>query len=145
MRIDENLKVFLPHPEWYVHKIGIGYVPTDQAPIEAVEAMKKYNSYSDMRDCEYHYTICPIFSDEAFDKTCVKIEQNLPNWSPMDLIRDTLDGDRIQRYVNTEGMIVVWNDFLVDACWVDSDIELSFLADYRGRNPHYHKLCKMYD
>ena len=46
MRIDKNLMLFLPHPEWYKHKKGIGYVPTDRAHKEAVEAMKKYNSYS---------------------------------------------------------------------------------------------------
>ncbi len=124
MRIDENLMVFLPHPDWYVHKTGIGYVPTDQAPIEAVEAMKKYNSYSDKRDCEYHYTICPRFSDEAFEDTCEKIVQNLPDWNPLDVICYEWDGDRIQCYVNGDGRIVVRNDSLVDACWVDSDIEL---------------------
>lgn len=46
MKIDKNLMIFLPHFDWYVHKKGIGYVPTDKAPKEAVEAMKKYNSYS---------------------------------------------------------------------------------------------------
>ena len=46
MRIDENLIYFLPHPEWYTHKKGVGYIPTDRAPKEAVEAMKRYNSYA---------------------------------------------------------------------------------------------------
>ena len=50
MRIDPNLIKFLGHPEWYTHKKGIGYVPTELAPKEAAEAMEKYNSYSDMFD-----------------------------------------------------------------------------------------------
>ena len=38
MRIDENLMIFLPHKDWYIHVKGVGYVPTDKAPKEAVEA-----------------------------------------------------------------------------------------------------------
>ena len=49
MRIDPNLITFLGHPEWYTHKKGLGYVPTELAPKEAAEAMEKYNSYSDNR------------------------------------------------------------------------------------------------
>ena len=46
MRIDPNFIIFVDHEEWYPFKIGIGYVPTDKAPKEAVEAMKKFNSYT---------------------------------------------------------------------------------------------------
>ena len=46
MRIDRNLMVFIGHSDWYKHVNGVGYVPTDKAPKEAIEAMKKYNSYS---------------------------------------------------------------------------------------------------
>lgn len=45
MRYDENLAVFLGQAAWYSFKIGVGYVPTDKAPPEAVEAMERYNSY----------------------------------------------------------------------------------------------------
>lgn len=46
MRADSNFKVFARHTDWYTFKIGIGYVPTDKAPKEAVEAMKRFNSYT---------------------------------------------------------------------------------------------------
>lgn len=46
MRIDRNLIVFIAHSDWYTFVKGIGYVPTEKAPKEAVEAMKRYNSYS---------------------------------------------------------------------------------------------------
>lgn len=46
MRIDPNYKIFGGHPEWYTFEKGVGYIPTDKAPKEAVESMKKYNSYA---------------------------------------------------------------------------------------------------
>lgn len=46
MRIDPNLKIFFDHEEWYTFEKGVGYVPTDKAPEEAVKAMKEYNSYA---------------------------------------------------------------------------------------------------
>ena len=46
MRADHNFKVFSGHEDWYTFQIGIGYVPTEKAPKEAIEAMKKFNSYT---------------------------------------------------------------------------------------------------
>ena len=46
MRYDKNLVIFLGHTEWYTFEVGVGYVPTDEAPPEAVKAMAEYNSYS---------------------------------------------------------------------------------------------------
>lgn len=46
MRIDPNFMVFAEHEEWYTFEKGVGYIPTDEAPQEAVEAMQKYNSYA---------------------------------------------------------------------------------------------------
>ena len=45
MRRDRNLEIFLGHPEWYTFDDEKGYVPTEKAPPEAVEAMEKYNKY----------------------------------------------------------------------------------------------------
>ena len=38
--------VFDEHEDWYRFEKGIGYVPTDKAPKEAVEAMERYNRYT---------------------------------------------------------------------------------------------------
>ncbi len=46
MRRDENLFVFIGHPEWYTLDLNKGYIPTKEAPAEAVKAMEAYNSYS---------------------------------------------------------------------------------------------------
>lgn len=45
MRRDENLFVFIGHAEWYTLDLKRGYIPTKEAPPEAVKAMKAYNSY----------------------------------------------------------------------------------------------------
>ena len=49
MRIDRNFVVFIMHTDWYTHVKGVGYVPTEKAPKEAVEAMKRYNSYTNKK------------------------------------------------------------------------------------------------
>lgn len=46
MRYDRNYAYFRPHTDWYTFEVGIGYVPTDKAPPEAVKAMQAYNSYT---------------------------------------------------------------------------------------------------
>lgn len=43
MRYDKDYFFFAPHSEWYTVEKGKGYVPTDKAPPEAVEAMKRVN------------------------------------------------------------------------------------------------------
>ena len=43
MRINNDLKVFIARPDWYEIVEGVGYVPTDKAPVEAVDAMKRVN------------------------------------------------------------------------------------------------------
>ena len=42
MRIDRDWLLFYNHPEWYTVKKGEGYVPTEKAPPEIVEAIKRY-------------------------------------------------------------------------------------------------------
>ena len=46
MRIDPNYIIFAGHPEWSVFDPEKGYIPTDEAPEEAKEAMKRYNEYA---------------------------------------------------------------------------------------------------
>lgn len=46
MTIDRNFRIFAPHVEWWTLDKNVGYIPTASAPKEAVEAMKKYNSYT---------------------------------------------------------------------------------------------------
>ena len=35
----------LTHLDWYTTQKGVGYVPTEKAPPEAVAALKKLNEY----------------------------------------------------------------------------------------------------
>lgn len=43
MRMDKNFILFTTKDEWYDFVEGIGYVPTEQTPPDAVEAIKRYD------------------------------------------------------------------------------------------------------
>lgn len=43
MKIIRCLEVFGGHFDWFIVDPEKGYIPTDKAPKEAVEAMKEYN------------------------------------------------------------------------------------------------------
>lgn len=43
MRADKDLRIFLGKSDWYTFEKNIGYIPTEKAPKEAIEAMKRYN------------------------------------------------------------------------------------------------------
>lgn len=42
MRIDKDYIFFIDHDDWYTVEPGIGYVPTPNAPKEAVEAIERF-------------------------------------------------------------------------------------------------------
>ena len=46
MRYDKNFAMFAKHTEWYDFVVGVGYLPTEKAPLESVLAMLEYNSYT---------------------------------------------------------------------------------------------------
>lgn len=46
MRYDKNYAYFRPHTEWYNFVVGVGYIPTEKAPSDAVKAMQAYNAYT---------------------------------------------------------------------------------------------------
>ena len=72
----------------------------------------------------YEYNIYPKYNREKFDETIKIIKANICNIKEMKYIEDTLDGNQLQILIIDEGKIVVKNDFMVGAVWVESDIEL---------------------
>ncbi len=50
MRYDKDFDYFVSHHEWYTHKVGVGYVPTENAPKEAVEAIERFNKRMQERE-----------------------------------------------------------------------------------------------
>ena len=49
MRYDKDFAIFAGNTEWYEFKIGEGYVPTNKAPKEAIDAMHRYNENAKRR------------------------------------------------------------------------------------------------
>ena len=71
----------------------------------------------------FSYNIEKNANKSAFDNTCVLIEESLKNAKKEKLLQD-VDGTTIQIYALPDGKIKVFNDYEVDAVYVDSEIDL---------------------
>lgn len=71
----------------------------------------------------YEYNVYQEASNEKFLETCQYIESFIPNIVKENLLVD-VDGTGIQRYFKGNQEIKVYNDYEVDAVYVESDIEL---------------------
>lgn len=74
----------------------------------------------------FTYNISKIADNKAFKDACTKIED-----SKLELVKDTplvdVDGTVIQIYKSDGKKIKVYNDYEVDAVYIDSDIDLDML------------------
>lgn len=52
MRYDKDFAYFAPHFDWYEFIEGKGYVPTKNAPAEAVKAMERVNLTNKVKTAE---------------------------------------------------------------------------------------------
>ena len=71
----------------------------------------------------FSYNVSTKANRKDFEKACKKIENELAHIEKEDVLED-LDGSLIQIYATSNGKIKVFNDYEVDAVYVDSDIEL---------------------
>jgi hypothetical protein len=71
----------------------------------------------------FSYNIAKNADKSVFDNTCVLIEGHLENIKKGRLLQD-VDGTTIQIYESPNGKIKVYNDYEVDAVYVDSEIDL---------------------
>ena len=73
----------------------------------------------------YEYNICPEYNLEEFKKTVELLKNKVKNIKEIKYIEDPLDGDQLQIITTEDGEIVVKNDFMVGAVWIESEIELN--------------------
>ena len=71
----------------------------------------------------FSYNIAKNADQNAFFNTCSLIEENVKDFTKEDLLED-VDGTQIQIYKTPEGKIKVYNDYEVDAVYVDSEKDL---------------------
>ena len=50
MRYDKDFAFFIKHDDWYTIEPGKGYMPTPNAPKEAVEAIERFKKTMEERD-----------------------------------------------------------------------------------------------
>lgn len=75
---------------------------------------------------KYDYTIFPDNSPKEFKKTCAKLEKAFPNARKNKLLVD-VDGSTIQTFTEDSKDIDVYDDYVVGAVYVKSEIDLDFL------------------
>lgn len=72
----------------------------------------------------YSYTVSKAASEKAFAEACRLIESHFKGISKEKKIED-VDGTAIQLYQKDAKKIKVFNDYEVDAVYIDSEIELN--------------------
>lgn len=72
----------------------------------------------------FSYNIKKTVDKISFDHTCSLIESKIENIKKEDLLED-VDGTQIQIFNTPNGKIKVFNDYEVDAVYVDSEIDLT--------------------
>ena len=72
----------------------------------------------------FDYTILPYADDEIFNKVLNLFESKFPDIQKEKLLVD-VDDSAIQIYVNKDKRIKFYNDYEVDAVYIESDIDLS--------------------
>lgn len=76
-----------------------------------------------MKDYKYSYTICNEFDSEIFSRQCQAIEKNIPNIRTVKKLQD-VDGTETAEYIVDGKTLIVKNDYMVDAVYIDSDIDI---------------------
>lgn len=71
----------------------------------------------------FSYNISTSADENAFFSTCDTIENAFPKLEKEELLVD-VDGSQIQTYTENSWKITVFNDYEVDAVFVDSDIDI---------------------
>ena len=74
----------------------------------------------------FSYNVSKNADKKAFDRICSSIESNINIEKKEKCLKD-VDGSQIQIYKTTDGQIKVYNDYEVDAVYVDSEVNLQNL------------------
>lgn len=80
----------------------------------------------------FDYTICTVADEELFKKQCVALETHIPSIVKEKLLQD-VDGTDIQYYSVNGKKIKVKNDMMIDALYVQSEIELMHKSSKNGQ------------
>ena len=82
-----------------------------------------------MNEWPYTYNVKPNNDQKAFKSICKLIERHFSNATKEQLLID-VDGSTIQNYYYLGKKIRVLDDYDVGAVWVDSEVDLSGVANF---------------
>ena len=72
----------------------------------------------------YKYTICKEANNREFEAACNKIEKIIPDIEVISDLTD-VDGSQIKVFRKDGKTVKVYNDYEVDAVFIDSEIDIS--------------------
>ena len=72
----------------------------------------------------FSYNISKVADKEAFLKACADVETTMEAIKKEKLLVD-VDGSMVQWYNTLKGKIAIFNDYEVDAVYVDSEVDIS--------------------
>lgn len=72
----------------------------------------------------FTYNVHKTANNEVFNRVCSTIETKV-NKVKKDMLLEDVDGTTIQKYKTESGEVKVYNDYEIDAVYVDSEIDLS--------------------
>ena len=78
----------------------------------------------------YSYTISKEADEKQFERACGLVESQIQESTKEELLED-VDGTQIQIYKTNGGKIKVVNDYDVDAVYIDSEILIDGIEEYR--------------
>lgn len=74
--------------------------------------------------CVYDKTYYPYANQDKFIKVCAEVESKVPNLMKDRLLQD-VDGSNIQSYNYNGKAITIFDDYEVDAIYLESEIDLT--------------------
>ena len=78
----------------------------------------------------YSYTISKEADEKQFKRACDIVESKIQGFTKEELLED-VDGTQIQIYRTNGKKTKVVNDYDVDAVYIDSDVPIEGIEEYR--------------
>lgn len=108
--------------------IGLSYGV--KSPMISLEIEKTENILQGQQATAYYtYNINASYNKDVFKKIVDFVKVNVNDIEEIKCSEDFLDGDQTEIFKTTKGEIIVKNDFMVDAVYIESEVNLDSIID----------------
>ena len=114
------------HKHYKVIGLSYGVKP----PMISLEIEKTENVLQGQQATAYYtYNINASYSKDVFKKVVDFIKANVDDIKETKYSEDFLDEDQTEIFTTVKGEIIVKNDFMVDAVYIESEVSLDTIVD----------------